>query len=346
MPKHIHLTTRRWFFIVVSILVLFLFWKIVSPFIITIITAAIFAIVLTPVANRLEKHIHHRKIASLLMIIGTFVIILIPVTIIVIVMAQQASEIITLSLAQDSWLRTFDISTNALFLALPEFIQAHVLQIDLVQIGTSTAEWAFSNIGSLFTNIAAQIFRLGIFFIALYFILVERDIVYKEILSLSPLKDTLDASIVHRIVKTVRGVVFGALVVAFLQATIAAIGMTIFGVPGAILWGALVIIAAQIPLVGAALIMGPAVIYLAVTGDMASAVGLLAWAIIFVGLIDNIISPHLIGGRTQLNSFLILISILGGLQLFGPIGLILGPTTLAALMVVLELYKSGILEKR
>ena len=174
--------------------------------------------------------------------------------------------------------------------------------------------------------------------------LVDRVKMYKEALRLSPLNDKTDANIVRRIVKTIRAVVLGALTIAIVQAIFATIGLWIFGVPQALLWGSLVVIAAQIPMLGAALVMVPAIAYLALTGHTVAAIGLTIWAIVFVGLIDNVLSPYLVGSKTKMPELLVLVAILGGIQLFGPIGFILGPTILAGVLVVTDLYKSGILE--
>ena len=175
--------------------------------------------------------------------------------------------------------------------------------------------------------------------------MVYREELRREVTGLSPFRDKLDKDIIDHIVKTIRDVMFGALILAFIQAVLAAIGLSIFGVPGALFWGALVIIAAQIPMLGVGLIMVPAVLYLAFTGEVGSAVGLAIWAVTAVGLSDNILSPIIIGGRTKMPELLILISILGGLSVFGAIGFIVGPTVLAMVLVLLNLYKQGILER-
>jgi len=180
--------------------------------------------------------------------------------------------------------------------------------------------------------------------ISLYYFLVDREKINQLVQDLSPFKDTLDVSIMKRIVNAVRSVVFGALVIAILKAILAMIGLAIFGVPGSVLWGAMVAVASQIPMIGAALILGPAVAYLFIIGSIGPAIGLLIWSILVVGLVDNFLAPKLVGSKTKMHELLILVSILGGLQVFGPIGFIVGPTILAAVMVVVELYKSGILE--
>ena len=152
-----------------------------------------------------------------------------------------------------------------------------------------------------------------------------------------------DAARLKRIGGAIRGVVFGVLLVAIIQGIVAGVGMTIFGVPGALIWGALTMVAGLVPILGTAIVLIPAILYLFLTGSTVSALGLLIWSVVFVSMIDNLIGPYLIGGRAHLHSFLVLISVLGGLAAFGSVGAIAGPTILAALLGLLELYKSGIL---
>ncbi|MDA1024674.1 MAG: AI-2E family transporter, partial [bacterium] len=197
----------------------------------------------------------------------------------------------------------------------------------------------------IFSSILSIFFGAGLFLISTYFFLVERTRIKKEILALSPFNDKLDQQIVRRIVDAMRGVVFGALIVALLQGIFATIGFAIFGVPSPVLWGTIVMIAAQVPMIGASLVMIPAIAFLLISGKTAAAIGMAIWAIVVVGMIDNIISPYLIEGRTKMHALLILLSILGGLRFFGPIGFIIGPTVLASVMAIIELYKSGVWEQ-
>ncbi len=335
----------HWFFLIVGAALLFLFWKVIQPFALVLVTAGIVAVVLTPLDDRLRKLVKHPRLSAVLMLVAVFFILFIPLFSVGVLMVHQASDVAEASFGDDGWLQSFDLQTFPLFEFLPELVQEEILAIDLLELGSIAASWAFEHVGDVFSSGARFVFNTFIFFIALYYFLAERGKIYREALALSPFKDKLDAKIVDRIVRTVRGVVFGALVIAVVQGIIASIGMTIFGVPGALLWGSLVVIASQVPLLGVGLIMVPAVAYLFLTGSTGAAVGLAIWAVVVVGLVDNFLSPRIIGGRTNMHSLLVLIAILGGLQLFGPIGFIVGPTILAALLVAVELYKSGILEK-
>lgn len=340
-----HTVVARWFFILLATAIVYLYWQIISPYIIVLITAAIAAVIISPVEARIRKRVKNHKLSAVIMLLLVLIAVVGPLVAIGGVIAGQINEIAGQTIANPGWRESFDYRDLAILQALPEPLHGQVMAFDPSQLWEAGFGWIQAHIGVIFSSGAEAVFKTFIFMICLFFFLVERERIYKQLLDLSPLKDSVDRSIVHRMVETVRGVVFGAMIVAIIQSIVAAIGLTIFGVPGALIWASLIIITAQIPVLGNALIMGPAVAYLFFTGHEGAAIGLAIWAVAAVGLIDNFLSPIIVGGRTRMHALMILLSILGGLEYFGPIGFILGPTVLAALLVIIELYKAGILEK-
>lgn len=344
MARHDSNGVAKWFFLIAGALIVMLFWRIISPFMIALITAAVFAIVFSPLDKWLYKYVKNKKLTAFILLVGILFAIVLPLFTIIALMVQQATDLIREFGGADGF-REIDLANSTVLLLFPEVVQEQLGTIDIATVGTSIVEWVFENLAKAASATAGLLFQTFIFFISLYYFLADRDHIYKTVLELSPFKDKLDAKIVDRITHTVRSVVQGALIVAIIQAIFASIGMTIFGVPGAFIWGALIIVAAQVPLVGVGLVMIPAVGYLFITGHPQAGIGLAIWSVVIVGLVDNILSPFLIGGKTKMHNLLVLLSILGGIRLFGPIGLIVGPTVLAGVMIIVDLYRSGVLEK-
>jgi predicted PurR-regulated permease PerM len=334
---------ERWFFILVAAIVLFLFWKLISPFALVLVTAGIVGVALSPIHEKLTGWIKHKKIAAVISVFGVFVVIMVPLFFILLMIVNQAAELIG-TLGESGWFSTLDLQEHPLFLMMPEYAQAQLLTLDIQALGIGAAEWAVENVGGLFASTTKLILNMFLFFAALYFLLVDRERLYQEALVLSPFNDKLDAKIIHRIISTIRSVVFGILIMAVIQGFLAGIGMTIFGVPGAVVWGAFTIIAAMVPFVGTSLILIPAILFLFITGNVTGGIGLLVWGIVIVSTVDNILAPFVIKESTHMNMFLVLLSVIGGINAFGFIGFIVGPTILAAFLVVLELYKSGVLK--
>lgn len=335
--------TARAFYLICAGIVLYLFWRMIEPFALALLTAAIFAVILSPLDRHVHRVIPYRHISSLLVVLGLFLVVLLPLFFGGILVAQEARQLFANGNVAN-FLETFDITETVIFESLPIAVQEQLSAFDLVATIKRVTEWMSANFSDFAGRGVQFLFNVFIFFIALYSLLVSRKDIRRFLTELSPLKDTIDEDVIRRIIGTIRTVVIGAIIIACVQGFLATIGLTIFGVPGALIWGSLVILAAQIPTVGVGLVMVPSIAYLLITGQPANALGLTIWSVTVVGLVDNLLSPLLIGSRTKMPEVLILISILGGLQLFGPIGFIVGPTVLVSVMVIIELYKNGILE--
>jgi len=336
----------KWFFLLFATGVAILFWSVIRPYAIALVTAAIVAVILMPLDRHLRVHVRHPRLSALILMALVFFLLIGPLATVGVIIVQQALEIAGSTVANPSWVANFRLEELSLFQVLPTFVREQVVAVDFVGVLRNAAEWASANVGALFQSGASLVLNLFIFFVALFYFLVDREKIVKEMLILSPLRDSVDHEIATRMVETVRGVIFGSLIIAVVQGVLAGIGLTIFGVPGALLWASMVVVAAQIPMLGTAVVLLPAVAYLFIVGDSGAGIGLLVWSMVVVGTIDNVLKPYVVGGKTRMNGLLILVSMLGGLEAFGPIGFILGPTILAAFLVVIELYKAGILDKK
>lgn len=339
------MTIEKWFFIMVTAVVVYLFWQIIQPFALVLLTAAVVAIVLAPIDRRINKHLKHPRLSAAILSIGVVILVFVPLLLIALVMVRQASDLLQNSLGDNGWVASFQTIFLPLLSFLPENIQVYILAYDFQELGATVGKWAIQNIGSIFSSATNLLLNTFLFFIALYYLIVDREKLQDEVLALSPLRDSLDKKMFKRVVATVRSVVFGVLILSFIQGGLAAIGLSIFGVPGALIWGAATALAALVPVIGSALVLAPAVLFLFFTGSTTAAIGLLIWSVILVGLADNFLGPYLIKGTTNMHAFLVLLAVLGGIQLFGFIGIIIGPTILAAFLALIELYKSGVLTK-
>jgi len=204
--------------------------------------------------------------------------------------------------------------------------------------------WVFSNLDRVFTGIASVAIYLFIFLLSMFYFLRDGAMIKRKFVSWSPLLDKYDEYITLTLKKAVLSVFGGTIVVAVIQGILTGLGFYLFGIPGAAIWGAVAAVAAFIPGIGTSLVIVPGIIYLVVIGEQTMALGLFLWGILAVGLVDNILGPHLINRGVHIHPFLILISVLGGLSVFGPVGFVLGPLILAFLFSLLEIYRTSFTE--
>lgn len=186
---------------------------------------------------------------------------------------------------------------------------------------------------------------LGTFVMAFvfYYGLLDGHKLVGYVRSVVPLSGAHTQHLVNEVRSVVEAVFFGQIVAAASQAVIALIGFLIFGVPHPFFWAFVLGIFAVIPFVGSAVVWLPCVIFLMLTAPAWKAIGLLVWSLVLVINVDNIVKPYIVGSRTALHPVLVLVGILGGLLLFGPIGFVVGPLVFALFVAVLNFWREDYL---
>lgn len=202
-------------------------------------------------------------------------------------------------------------------------------------------EWLFNNLDTVFSGASKIALAMFIMLLALFYLLRDGRELKRQIIALSPLGDDDDNRIFRKLEQTIYSIFAGSIAVGIIQGILTGIGFAIFGVPNPALWGSIAAVSALIPGIGTSLVMVPGVLYLFFTGESGSAIGLLVWGVIAVGLIDNFLGPIFINRGVKIHPFLILLSVLGGLLFFGPIGFVLGPIILAFLFSLLDIYRAS-----
>ncbi len=314
-----------------------------EPFLAPLVLAAVFAVVLQP----LYKSIHSSlprwpSIAALVTVLISVVCTLVPLSIVATEIGIEArglyiqiADPATRAEIHDS-LRDIDAVIGARIPAARGF--SNNLSANISDYAQSVLQWVIQHLGTAASGAASLVLKFFLFFIALYYLLRDGARLKQTIIELSPLKDTYDERIFNKLERAVNSVIKGNLTIALIQGVLTSIGFTIFGVPNSVLWGTVTAIAALIPGLGTGTIFVPTIIFMYFTGHAASALGLTLWGVLAVGLIDNFLSPQLIGRGVNLHPLLVLLSVLGGLAFFGPIGLFLGPLSISLLFAFLSIY--------
>lgn len=329
-----------YFFTALFLAVVFLSFQIFLPFLVPVSIAATLAVLLSPLHERLARLIGGRRGLSALLMVVAAALIIIPSLVFIGKAAVQEA------IGFSAQLNNGGVEKISMALSsAQEKISAYFpgFSINLNEYLRLGADWLSKNIGIVFAGVAQVtinlLLNLFIGIIAFYYFLKDGPKIVKAVVALSPLPDKHDYEILGKLESAVNSVIKGSLVIAVIQGFLAWIGLTIFGVPNPALLGSAAAITSLIPGVGTALVMVPSVIYLFLVGSNGHAIGLLIWQITFVGLVDNILSPMLIRRGIKVHPFLILISVMGGLIFFGPIGFLLGPLVLCLLFAMIEIYK-------
>jgi predicted PurR-regulated permease PerM len=336
------------FFFTLLIGALILMFFIFKPYIGSLVLAVVFAVIFSPLHNFVSKKLSVKKDRKNLSAIVTLLIIIsLVLTPLLFIAGQVSIEARNLysSLTSESReipiIETVNNSINTLVhkVAPASLIENGEMVVDINHYIKLGLLWSFTNIDSLFSAAAKLVFNLFIMMLALFYMLRDGAKLRKQVIYYSPLIDSDDEKIFTKLENAINSVIKGSLSVGLIQGTLTGIGFAIFGVPNPVLWGCFAVIAALIPGIGTALVIIPGVLYLLFIGSFIPMIGLIIWGALAVGMVDNFIGPSLINKGIHIHQFLILLSVLGGLSFFGPIGFILGPLILSLLFALLDIYK-------
>lgn len=320
--------------------VLILAFFIMLPYLTAIILAMVLAIICEPLYLWIKRIVRINWLASLIMTIGVLIIFLLPLSFFGTLVFNQA---------RDLYMRTIDGSDVSAVGGLPVLVQEYVAQhipslagtLDVAQYTQNVLAWMVQNVGSIFSTIVQGIVTFALSLFIFFYFLKDQSLFTHFLARFSPLTNDYTNTIITKIKRSVNSVIGGSLIVALLQGIVTGIGFWIFGVPSPALWGGIAMVAALVPTLGTSLVVAPAVIYLFLSGDIGMTLGLLLWGILAVGMIDNILHPQLVKRGAKIHPLIVLLSVLGGVGLFGPIGFILGPLVFSLLFALLEMYRES-----
>lgn len=322
-----------------SVLVFFIF----RPFLIALVLGAVFATVLYPLYQKVLHRIRAPGLAAFVTIIVSLIVILGPLTFIATQITSDAQDLYT-SLSEGSGRTSLDTVFQYLNDAVARYapglsLSASDLSTSLGEYVKNGLQWLVQNLGGAFGGVARFVINLFIFLIALYYLLRDGDKLKKILVKVSPLADVDDETVFAQLRLSIHSIIRGSLIIALIQGFLTGVGFALFGVPNSGLWGVVAAFSALIPGIGTSLVLVPGIAYLFIIGATPSAIGLMIWSFLAVGLIDNFLGPRLMGQGMRLHPLLVFLSVFGGLAFFGPIGIFLGPLCTSTLFAFLSLHQ-------
>lgn len=324
-------------------LTVLLVWM-VKDYLGAVFLAAVLALMLTPVQDKQAKALGNRpRISAGLLIVSVIIIGLVPLGILIVIVVREALQVgeSLTPFVQEQVTAWRDAGGG-----VPQWVpwREEVIRYQgeiASQIGSfaSTAGRVFINAMTSAAGSTLLIFLNGIVFLyALYFFLVYGRNMTATTLQLLPLRPRDRILLAGRAVSTIRATIKGTLVIGLVQGTVTGLSLAIAGVPGAPFWGALAGLLSVIPGIGTPLVWGPAAAWLILQDQMIAGVALGIFGFIVIMNIDNFLRPRLVGKDAKMSDLMVLISTLGGLTLFGAIGIILGPMIAALFSAVWHVY--------
>jgi predicted PurR-regulated permease PerM len=331
---------RRTVTIIAIVIVLVLSFMIVRPFLIAIISAAVLAYLFYPVYQYLSKHIPgflpRETLAGMIICLLVILIILIPTAFITGILTNEI---------RNGYLFFQKVITSPDFkIDLPPVMGQRLG--DISQYREQIANFGIQIIGwlqAVVKGIPNLVLNIFIAIFSLYFFLKGGKNIYGFLQDFFPLPEGRYKQIFSRFDDLSRGMILGQIVVGIIHGFLSWMAYAVLGVPNPVLWAFLTAIISIIPLMGAGLVWFPVAVYLFISGY---AVGtywkgfaLFAYGLLVMSTIDNVLKPKIIGERARIHPLIILFGILGGIQLMGLPGIIIGPLILALFDVVMGIFR-------
>ncbi|WP_323664771.1 AI-2E family transporter [Pectobacterium carotovorum] len=336
------------FFILILFIVTLAFFDILAPYYSAILWAAVLAIIFHPLKSKIRQKLNDRNgVASLLTVLIIFLLVFIPLGVIVSSLVVEINGVYTR--LQDSNTQ-FPVVLAELIQHLPKwarhFLAEHNLdnaakiQQELSQVVLKGGQYLAGSVLLIGKGTFTFFIGFGVMLYLLFFLLKDGAYLVNLILESLPLSTHVKHHLLVKFAAVSRATVKGTVVVAIVQGTLGGIAFSIAGIEGSLLWGSLMAFLSLIPAVGSAIIWVPAAVFLFATDMLWQAIFIVAFFVLVIGLVDNILRPLLVGKDTKMPDYLILIATLGGMEIYGINGFVIGPL-IAALFIACWNILSG-----
>jgi predicted PurR-regulated permease PerM len=317
----------------------YLVYEITAPFLVPLAWSAVLAIFFYPLHERVEKKLKPNLAATVSTLAVTFLLI-VPSLVVLFYTTKQAidagakAQIVLQAPDKAVPTQVLDWLKNQ----LPDSMQDADFSDPVRRGAEKVAGFLAAKVGGLVKNIFAFFLDLFVLLFALFFMFRDGDDVVRAVRHLLPFDPSIQEDMMHESKELIFASVAVGLLVAAIQGALGGLAFTLAGIGTAIFWGVLMGFFSLVPVVGSALIWVPAALWLAFTGHIGKGLLIAAICGIVAGVADNIVRPLLLRNRTHLNELLLFVSVLGGIEVFGLLGLVAGPTIVAAAMGVFRVY--------
>ena len=338
---------QRFVFLLLLTAVSIAFLWVLAPLWGAVFWAVLMAILFHPLFDALCRRLKGRRnAAALLTLLAFLLIVVLPATLLIGALVNEAAALV--ERMRDGQI-DFRAYAQQIMAALPKWLTDVMKRLDLVDVQSVMDRFSdgFIKAGQMLTGRALALgqnalmlaVNVAIMLYLMFFFLRDGRQLAALISDTVPMSRAQTRYLMRKFATVGRATVKGNVVVAVVQGMLGGLAFWALGVHGAVLWGVVMAVLSLLPAVGASLVWGPVAIYLLATGSVWQGAGLAAWGMLVIGMIDNALRPVLVGKDTKLPDYLILLTTIGGLSLFGLSGFVAGPVIAALFMAAWALFR-------
>lgn len=324
---------------------LFLTWKVFEEFVIYMVAGLFVAVLALPI-DRLWERIFPNRVAAIFSILTIFLLLTLPLAGLGWALYKDINGI-----AQSVSEGKIEEWVDQAYALVEGFLPAQTAEqrnetvARMVNATERQAQQILDEVGSrLLEGLSRFFIAFTVILFVVYYVLTDGARLVTYLRRATPLPPRQVDYLVNEAHRGLRAVFVGQILTSIIQGIVGGIGFLIVGLPGVILWTAIMAIFALLPVVGAFLVWIPAGVYLLVIGDIWQGIFILLWGALVVSNIDNFVRPKLIGTRAGIHPLFVLVGVLGGVAAFGFIGLFLGPVLVGVTVSVLKVWEEEYLD--
>jgi predicted PurR-regulated permease PerM len=319
---------------------LYVCWLILQPFFNVLLWAIVLCVVFYPMHRRIHERLQNPTLAAATSTLLVILLIVLPVTFLTIAVVRELGG--AAASLQAGVQRLTDPHLPVIGWALERARDYVVIDRESARqfIADRIQAWGTMLASSTLLVVGGAVgafVQMGLIVFTLFYLFRDAERLKLALLDIIPIERVQAHDIAMRTKDVISATLHGVLVIAAIQGTLGTFIFSVLGLPSPLLWGVVMFFLCMIPMAGAVLVWAPAALYLAITGSWLQAGILVAWGVLVIGSIDNFLSPRLVGKRARLHELLIFFAVLGGLQLFGVLGLVLGPVMVAITLALIEM---------
>lgn len=305
----------------------------VIPFLQYVLLTLLLAYLLMPVQRRLERRTSP-KIAAGAIVFVTTALIIVPLVVIVRLAVLESITLIE------------SVRAGEITLEGPEQQIAELMGVDVdlsARIQSVLAGVQAGDVLQLVDTVMHLLLGLSLTVFLLYYFLKDGEQFTQWFRATVPLPDRVLSHLMAESDRIMKAVLLGHIFVAVIQGTLAGVGLAVTGVPNPVLWTVVMIVLSLLPIVGSFLVWGPAALYLFAQGEFVLSGFLLVWGVIVVGVSDDYLRPVIVDRYAEVNPSIIILGVLGGIFVFGVMGIFYGPVIIGLLRVTLDVFREELL---
>ncbi len=337
----------RWIVLTAATAVaVYLCWKLLQPFVSVVLWSGVLALLFAPVQRLLAARLKRPSLAAGLTLLVVLATVIVPVGLIsgalvgeIADFARDAPARLTALIEDPALGGRFRAAVDTLDarFGVRQHLTPEALQEHLGNLGQSLVRGTFSVVGGALGAAVNLIFIL----FALFFLLRDGGRFVDAVRGFLPMPADEGERLLVRTREIIQASVQGVLVIALLQGFLGGVAFALLGIPSALLWGVVMTLLSILPMAGSGLIWGPAALILLAQGHWGKALALVIFGMLVIGTLDNFLRPRLVGQKARMHELVIFFSVLGGLRLFGVLGLVIGPLVVAVTSSLVTVFRRG-----